>query len=102
MVDCWVIHHPQLDFHGAGGRGRRPWPCQCAPLSVTAADGPYAAVETMAGGAQDDYLICKKIAMVDCWVIHPPPLDFRGAGGRGRCPWPCQCVPLSGTAAEGL
>ena len=40
MVDCWVIHHPPLDFHGAGGRGRRPWLCKHAPLSRTGADGP--------------------------------------------------------------
>ncbi len=54
LVDCWVIHPPPLDFHGAGGRGRRPWPCERAPSSGTAAEGLYAAVEAMAGGAQDD------------------------------------------------
>ena len=54
MVDCWIIHNPPLDFHGAGGRGRRPWPCQRAPSSGMAAEGLLAAVEAMAGGAQDD------------------------------------------------
>jgi hypothetical protein len=38
---------------------------------------------------------------VDCWVIHPSPLDFHGTGGRGRCPWPCQHMPLSRTGADG-
>jgi len=42
MVDCWVIHHPPLDFHGASGRGRRTWLCKHAPLSRTGADGPRA------------------------------------------------------------
>ena len=42
MVDCWVIYHPSLDFHGAGGRGRRPWLCKHAPSSRTGADGPQA------------------------------------------------------------
>jgi hypothetical protein len=31
----------------------------------------------------------------------PPLLDFHGAGGRGRLPWPCQHVPLSGTGVDG-
>ena len=51
MVDCWAIHHPLLDFHGAGGRGHRPWRCQGAPLSRTGADGPYAEEYTMADDA---------------------------------------------------
>ena len=42
MVDCWVIHHHPLDFHGAGGRGRCPWLCKHAPLSRTGAEGPQA------------------------------------------------------------
>ena len=53
VVDCWVIHHPPLDFHGAGGRGRRPWLCKHAPSSGTAAEG-LSAEEAMAGRAQDD------------------------------------------------
>jgi hypothetical protein len=51
MVDCWAIHHPLLDFHGAGGRGRHPWPCQQAPLSRTGADGPQAEENTIAADA---------------------------------------------------
>jgi len=39
-----------------------------------------------------------KNAMVDCWEINQPPLDFCGASGRGRRPWPFQCAPSSGTA----
>ncbi len=31
----------------------------------------------------------------------PPPLNFLGAGGRGRCPWLCQCARSSGTGADG-
>ena len=32
-MDYWVIHHPTIDFHGAGGRGRgcHPWLCKYAP-----------------------------------------------------------------------
>ena len=83
-----VIHPPPLDFNGAGGRERRQWPCQRTPSSGTAAEGLKAAVEAMAGGAQDDdfFLTSKQVAMVDCWVTHHPPLDFHGAGGRGRHP----------------
>ncbi len=51
MVDCWVIHHPPLDFHGAGGRGRRPWLCKHAPWSRTGADGPQAEERAMAADA---------------------------------------------------
>jgi hypothetical protein len=39
MVDCWVIHPPPLDF---------------TPSSGMAEEGLYAAVEAVAGGAQDD------------------------------------------------
>jgi hypothetical protein len=42
VVDCWVIHHPPLDFHGAGGKGRRPWLCKHAPSSRMGADGAQA------------------------------------------------------------
>ncbi len=35
MVDCWVIHHPPLDFHGAGNRGRHPYLYKHAPSSRT-------------------------------------------------------------------
>ena len=59
MVDCWAIHHHPLDFHGAGGRGRRPWCCQRAPLSRTGADGPQAEEYTMAADAH-------RIAPVPC------------------------------------
>ena len=54
----------------------------------------------MAGGAHDD----------DSFLTHshggllgyaPPPLNFHGAGGRGRRPWLCKQAPLSGTAADG-
>ena len=57
---------PPLDFHGAGGRGCHPWPCKRVPLSGTAVDSPKAAVETMAGGAQDDELFCKKMPW---WIV---------------------------------
>jgi len=46
----------------------------------------------MAGGAQDDELFVK-IAMVDCWVIHPPSLDFHGAGGGGVYHGPVNARP---------
>ena len=59
MVDCWAIHHPPLDFHGAGGRGSRPWCCQRAPSSRTGADGPQAEEYTMAADAH-------RIARVPC------------------------------------
>ena len=58
-MDCWVIHHPPLDFHGAGGRGRRPWPCQRAPSSRTSADGPQAEERAIAADAH-------RIARVPC------------------------------------
>ena len=32
---------------------------------------------------------------------RPPPLDFNGAGGRGRRPWLCQRTRSSGTGADG-
>ena len=51
VVDCWVIHHPPLDFHGACGRGRRPWLCKHAPWSRTGADGPQAEERAMAADA---------------------------------------------------
>ena len=44
---------PRLDFHGASGRGRRPWLCKHAPSSGAAVEG-LSAVEAMAGRAQDD------------------------------------------------
>ena len=59
MVDCWVIHHLPLDFHGAGGRGRRPWCCQRAPSSRTGADGPQAEERAIAADAH-------RIARVPC------------------------------------
>ena len=51
MVDCWVIHHPPLDFNGAGSRGRRPWLCKHAPSSRTGADGPQAEERAIAADA---------------------------------------------------
>ena len=59
MVDCWVIHHPPLDFRDIGGRGRRPWPCQPAPSSRTATDGPQAEEKDIAADAH-------RIAWVPC------------------------------------
>ena len=59
MVDCWAIHHPPLDFHGAGGRGHCPWHCQRAPSSRTGADGPQAEENTIAADAH-------RIALVLC------------------------------------
>ena len=59
MVDCWALHHPPLDFHGASGRERRPWCCQRAPSSRTGADGPQAEEYTMAADAH-------RIAPVPC------------------------------------
>jgi len=53
VVDCWVIHHLPLDFHGAGGRWRRPWLCKHTPSSGTDVEG-LSVVEAMAGRAQDD------------------------------------------------
>jgi hypothetical protein len=50
-VDYWVIHHPPLDFHGAGGRGRCPWLCEHAPSSRTGADGPQAEERAIAADA---------------------------------------------------
>ena len=58
-MDCWVIHHPPLDFHGAGGRGCRPWPCQRVPSSRTGADGPQAEERAIAADAH-------RIARVPC------------------------------------
>ena len=51
MVDCWVIHHPLLNFHGAGGRGRRPWLCKHASSSRTGVDGPQAEERALAADA---------------------------------------------------
>ena len=59
MADCWVMHHPSLDFHGAGGRGRRPWLCKHAPSSRTGADGPQAEERAIAADAH-------RIARVPC------------------------------------
>jgi hypothetical protein len=59
MVDYWIIHHPPLDFHGAGGRGRRPWLCEHAPLSGTGVDGPQAEERAIAADAH-------RIARVPC------------------------------------
>ncbi len=59
MVDCWAINHPPLDFHGAGGRGRRPWRCQRALSSRTVADAPQAEEYAMAADAH-------RIAPVPC------------------------------------
>ena len=50
---------PPLDFHGAGGRGRRPWLCQRARSSGTGADGPQAEERAMAADAH-------RIARVPC------------------------------------
>jgi hypothetical protein len=62
-VDCWALHHPPLDFHGASGRERRPWCCQRAPLSRTGADGPQAEEYSMAA---------------DAHCIAPVPCDEKG------------------------
>jgi hypothetical protein len=35
------------------------------------------------------------------WRHGPPPLDFHGAGGRGRCLWLCQRACSSGTGTDG-
>jgi len=51
MVECWVIHHPLLNFHGAGGRGRCPWLCKHAPWSRLGADGPQAEERAIAADA---------------------------------------------------
>jgi hypothetical protein len=51
VVDCWVIHHPPLNFHGAGGRGRRSWLCKHAPSSRMGADGPQAEERAIAADA---------------------------------------------------
>jgi hypothetical protein len=59
VVDCWVIHHPLLEFHGAGGRGRRPWLCEHAPSSRTGADGSQAEERAIAADAH-------RIARVPC------------------------------------
>ncbi len=59
MVDCWVIHHPSLDFHDAGGRGRHPWLCKHASLNRTGADGPQAEERAIATDAH-------RIAWVPC------------------------------------
>jgi len=84
-VDCWVIHHHLLNFHGTGGRWRRPWPCKRASLSRTVADGPYVAVETMAGSAQDDELFCKKLPW---WIVDntSTPARFSGHRQKGASP----------------
>ncbi len=58
-MDCWVIHHPPLDFHGAGGKGRRPWLCKHASSSKTGADGPQAEERAIAADAH-------RIARVPC------------------------------------
>ena len=58
MVECSVIHHPPLDFHGASGRGCCPWLCKHAPLSRSGADGPHAEKRAIAA---DD-----RIARVPC------------------------------------
>ncbi len=42
---------PPLNFHGAGGRGRRPWLCHRARSSITGADGPQAEERAMAADA---------------------------------------------------
>jgi hypothetical protein len=49
-----------------------------AHSSGTAAEGLYAAVEAIAGGAQDEYFFLQ-VAKADCWIIHHPPLNFYGA-----------------------
>ena len=59
MVECSVIHHPPLDFHGASGRGCCPWLCKHAPLSRLGADGPHAEERAIAADAH-------RIARVPC------------------------------------
>ena len=58
-MDCWVIHHPPLDFHGTDGRGCRPWLCKHAPSSRTGADGPQAEERAIAADTH-------RIARVPC------------------------------------
>ena len=55
----WGNISTPLDFHGAGGRGRRPWCCQRAPSSRTGADGPQAEERAKAADAH-------RIARVPC------------------------------------
>ena len=53
------LNNPPLDFHGAGGRGRRPWLCKHVPSSRTGADGPQAEERAIAADAN-------RIARVPC------------------------------------
>ena len=75
-LDCWVIHHPPLDVHGAGGRERRPWPCQRAPSSGRATEGLSAVIEAMAGGAQDDDFFLTISCHGGLLGYTPPPARF--------------------------
>ena len=50
---------PPLDFHGAGGRGHRPWLCKHAPLSRTGVEGPQAEERAIAADGH-------RIARVPC------------------------------------
>jgi hypothetical protein len=52
---------PPARFHGACGRGRRPWLCKHTPWSRTGADGPQAEERAMAADAH-------RIARVLCDV----------------------------------
>jgi hypothetical protein len=57
----------------------------------------------MAGGAQDDnfFLTSSHGGLL---VIHPPPLDFHGAGGRERHPCPVNVAveAMAGGAQDDL
>ena len=53
---------PPLNFHGAGGRGRRPWLCKHAPSSRTGADGPQAEERDIAADAHCiAQVLCDKV-----------------------------------------
>ena len=60
-MDYWVIHHPTLDFHGAGGRGRgrHPWLCKYAPSSRTGVESTQSEERAKAADAH-------RIARVPC------------------------------------
>ena len=110
MLDCWIIHHPPLDFHGTGGRGRRLWPCQCAPSSGTATEGLYTAVEAVGDNTKGSARPAAKVWFAVDVEAHvgptaePTKQDQRApikiVGGRAWSPGIYQALRLLGKSLD--
>ncbi len=101
MVDCWVIHHPPLVFHGTGGRSFAHGPVNACPRAEWPRTAhrlrwiPWLAVPRMMNNFVKN---CHGGLLGNTST----PARFSWRGGRGHCPWPCQHAPSSRSGTDSL